>query len=874
MIQIVRYLALGIAKILIPLRYRIRLKGYPPASRLKAPVLLLPNHPAMVDPILILTKFYGTLRPRTVLFEGNFPELIRNVLVRLLNAVSIPDLSKPSPEVQKRTEQSIEEVIEGLHRGENFVLWPSGRAQRDGVERLGAARALTDILKSVPEVTIVMVKTRGVWGSSFSFAQTGKLPDLFKCLAKGAGYLLANGLLFMPRRDVEMSVRVVNRDELPELNRESVNRWFEAWYNSEGPEQATYIPYHFLSTQREFAFPKLAESESTQIELENVPTEVRDAVAEILRSQLPQSESKHEFKPEDRLEDLGMDSLQRMELALAIEQRFKHSSGLAPETVGHLYLMAQGQSLAKAVEAPKEWFAPPQNVTPLRILAETIPESFVTRAALTPTDVAAADDFSGVITYSKLLTAALIMSRRFSKILGKNVGLMLPASVGSDTMLFGLYLADKLPILLNWTTGPANLQHACKLTELTHVVTSRTLRDRLNLSLEGITFIDVEDLRKDVGQVERIWTYLMVRAFSGWIKRRLPRCSVDAPAVVLFTSGSEKAPKAVPLTHGNIIANIRIIPSILELSTRDAVLGSLPMFHSFGFTITGLFPLLGGIRVIHHPDPTDSAAIARKIGSYKPSVLVGMPSLIAHIYERARADELNSIRLIAVGAEKCPEATFDLIEKITPEALVLEGYGITECSPIVCANQPGKIKHGTIGKPLPTVELCVVDLETNQELPAEKTGMLLVGGPSVFNGYWGDEASPFVQHGGRRWYKTGDLVEFDPDGFIHFRGRLKRFIKAGGEMISLPALEEPLSTKYPPTDDGAQVAVEGVELDRGRQIVLFTTFPLELTDANQILSQSGLRGVMRFDDVRQVPKIPQLGGGKIDYKALRAELAK
>lgn len=874
MVQIIRYLVWILARTVIPLRYRIRMEGWPPANELKKPVLLLPNHPGMVDPILILTMFYGALRPRTVLFEGNFPGPIRVILVRLLNAVSIPDLSKPSQEAQKKTERAIDEVIEGLRKGENFVLWPSGRAQRDGVERLGAARALTDILRAVPEATILMVRTRGIWGSSFSVARTGKLPDLFKCLVNGAGYLLANGLFFMPRRQVEMTVRLANRNELPELNRESVNRWFEDWYNAGGPEHPTYVPYHFLSSRKDFDFPVLAHSEEPEIDLKKIPVEVRDGIAEILKAQVPHPEAIGELTPETRLEDLGMDSLQRMEMALAIEQRFSHSSDLSPDTVGHLYAMAQGLTSSKPIEVPHEWFSEPSNVTPLKILAETIPEAFAERARSTPNDVACADDFSGVLTYAKLMTAALIMARRFSKLPSKNVGLMLPASVASDTMLLGLYYANRLPILLNWTTGEANLQHAAKLTELTHVITSRTLRERLNLTISGVTFIDVEDLRKDVGKLERIWTFLKVRLFAKLIRGTITKAGVDDHAVVLFTSGSEKAPKAVPLTHKNIISNIRIIPAILDLTTRDAVLGSLPMFHSFGFTVTGLFPLLGGIRVIHHPDPTDSAALARKIGTYQPTVLVGMPSLIANLYERSREGELKSVRVIAVGAEKCPGHVFDLIERTTPGVLVLEGYGITECSPIVCANQPGKVKRGTIGKPLPTVDLCIVDLDSHQTLPAGKTGMLLVSGPSVFNGYLGNEDSPFVEHEGKRWYKTGDLAEFDSEGFIHFRGRLKRFIKAGGEMISLPALEEPFSTKYPPNEDGARVAVEGIEKEPGRYIVLFTTFPIELAQANDILASSGFRGVMRFDAVRQLEEIPQLGVGKVDYKALRSLLSK
>jgi long-chain-fatty-acid--[acyl-carrier-protein] ligase len=184
----------------------------------------------------------------------------------------------------------------------------------------------------------------------------------------------------------------------------------------------------------------------------------------------------------------------------------------------------------------------------------------------------------------------------------------------------------------------------------------------------------------------------------------------------------------------------------------------------------------------------------------------------------------------------------------------------------VSANRPG-----TLGKPLPGVEVCVVDLETDELLPANRLGMLLVSGPTIFPGYIAyDGPSPFLERDGKRWYITGDLVQIDDDGFIHFAGRLKRFLKAGGEMISLPALEEPFVRLHPPTKEGPRVAVEGVETESGRRIVLFTTEPMNVRDANARLLEEGFRGVMRLDEVRQVERIPVLGTGKTDYKSLRA----
>ena len=246
--------------------------------------------------------------------------------------------------------------------------------------------------------------------------------------------------------------------------------------------------------------------------------------------------------------------------------------------------------------------------------------------------------------------------------------------------------------------------------------------------------------------------------------------------------------------------------------------------------------------------------------------------MIGHLFDRATSGELDSLKLIVVGAEACPPALYEKGRAMAPNALILEGYGVTECSPLIAGNHRTAYRPGTVGQPLPGVEVCLLDLETKKVLPSGAMGILLVNGPGVFNGYLGDEQSPFEYHDGKRWYVTGDLALIDSDGSIHFRGRLKRFIKAGGEMISLPALEEPFTRRYPPDKNGPHMAVEGVEIEGGRNIVLFTNEPLSLSDANACLTQDGFRGVMRLDAVRQLDKIPLLGTGKIDYRRLKALL--
>jgi long-chain-fatty-acid--[acyl-carrier-protein] ligase len=879
-----RYFFWAVARMILSLRYRIRVHGLEEARRCCAErTLLLPNHPAFMDPILVFAALWPALKPRPLLYEGNFHNPVFYPLMKLLRAVPLPDMERPSAKARARTERALTEVIEGLRKGENHMLWPSGTLWRDGVERLGGAQATSQILQAVPDANVLLVRTRGLWGSSFSFAPTGTRPSLVRRLLAGAGWLLRNQLLFMPRRTVDITVERLDRSQLPGLERNVLNPWLEKWYNAPGREAPTYVPYHYLWGPRTYEFPRGAAADP---QLAQVTPQTRTEVIQILERKLKRKLTEEEKQSETVIAQLGMDSLDRMDVTLEVEQRFGFSGEQSPSTLGDLWLLAQGLvKKADARVAPRAWFRQPGEGKPA-IEGETIAAAFVAQALAHPGDVAVADDQAGALTYGRLLAGALTLARRFGGLPGKNVGLLLPASVAGDMALLALQLAGKVPVVLNWTTGPANLAHAAKLLELRHVVTSNQFIDRLEekavkaLQDAGAQYLCLEEIREGMRRRELLGALLTVRLRPGRVRGQVPKVSPDEPAVVLFTSGSEKAPKAVPLTHGNLLSNQRACLAALGLTRRDAILGFLPLFHSFGLSVTGLLPLLSGIRVVHHPDPTAASTLARKIDVYQPTLLAGTPTFVGAILDRAesRPEQLRSLRYLFVGAERAPESLAAHSRKLVPQAHLLEGYGITECAPVIAVNPPDAPRPGTVGRPLPGVEVCVVEMKggdpeaLGDELPPGERGMLLVHGPNVFPGYLGQEGKPpFVERGGKRWYVTGDLAERDADGYIRLAGRLKRFLKAGGEMISLPALEAPFARSHPTTDEGPRMAVEGTEAPR--RIILFTTEPISLQEANDLLHKEGFRGILRFDEVRRLEAIPTLGSGKVDYKALRALVA-
>src|SRR5262245_52508014 len=404
MLHGLRFLLWLLARFVLSLRYRVRLRGLDAVGKLQGPVLVLPNHPAYVDPLLVLTCLFRPLHPRPLLYEGTFKNPLFRPLMPLLDALRVPDLEQASLEARSRTAEAIEGVKDALRQGQHVILWPSGHLQRTGVEKLGAARTVSDVLREVPQAQVVLVRTRGLWGSRFSWGWDGNRPPLGKRLVQGAGWLLANLLFFAPRRDVTITLEPVDRSRLPGLDREVLNPWLEKWYNAD-PEAPTFVPVHFLFGPRSREFPTFQGAEA--IDVSKVSQETKQAVDELVAERVRRPLSPGELTAETALDQLGLDSLERMELSLSVERRFGFSGDQVPATVGELYALAAGLARKQPPKpAPPAWFAPP-STDEVAILGETIPEAFVARALACRKDVACADDMAGALTYERLLVGAL-----------------------------------------------------------------------------------------------------------------------------------------------------------------------------------------------------------------------------------------------------------------------------------------------------------------------------------------------------------------------------------------------------------------------------------------------------------------------------------
>ncbi len=392
-------------------RYRVRVEGLEKLRDLRGPTLVMPNHPGLIDPPLVLSnvRIPGGMRP--IVTTSMYRKPLLYPLMRLVNAVEVPEMAEQSRDAREQTLTMIDTVVAGLNRGENFLIYPAGRTERRGIEEIGATRAVANLLERCPQANVVLVRTRGVWGSIFTMAYTGDHPNLERCVVRALGWVFAALFVFLPRRNVTMTVELIDRRDLPDPEgaptREKLNPFLEEWYNRGAPEKPTFVPFSLLFGPRQYEYPVLIKT--GQVDLAKIRPATIRAVNEMVEERLKRPLSGEENSAEMLLERLGLDSLERMDLALHIEDRFGFRSDRVADTLGELWALAEGQlstSGANVELAPAAWNVPPSDQEAPAVLGETLAEAFLRRVLKNPDDVVAADRVSGVLSYRKLYVGA------------------------------------------------------------------------------------------------------------------------------------------------------------------------------------------------------------------------------------------------------------------------------------------------------------------------------------------------------------------------------------------------------------------------------------------------------------------------------------
>lgn len=520
----------------------------------------------------------------------------------------------------------------------------------------------------------------------------------------------------------------------------------------------------------------------------------------------------------------------------------------------------------------------------------TIGSAFIDTAKRNGDELAVADSIAGSLNGNKFLTAVICFSRLIKKHSSEqNIGLLLPTSNAGCIANMATILRGKTVVNLNFTASREALQGAVNKAGIKTIYTSRKFMEKLlkkgidlNDAFPDSQFLYMEDLKNEIGKTTGLYTFLTVLISPACLLKLLycKKVDINSPAAILFSSGSEGIPKGVMLSHRNIMSNLKQISDMLNTQDTDVVMASLPLFHAFGLTVTTFMPLVEGIPMVCHPDPTDAVNIAKAIAKYRATIFCGTSTFL-RLYTKNRRIHLlmlESLRIVIAGAERLSPDVREAF-KLKFNKDIYEGYGATETTPVASVNIPDALdvnywqvqmgnKLGTVGMPLPGSSFRIVDPVSLEELATGEDGLILIGGTQVMLGYLDDEEKTnevITEIDGKRWYKTGDKGHLDEDSFLTIVDRYSRFAKLGGEMISLTAVEETVRAALNKPELEC-VAINLPDEKKGEKIALLITEGIELEDVKKAMLEAKANPLMIPSEVKAVDEIPKLGSGKTDFK--------
>ncbi|RJF80462.1 acyl-[ACP]--phospholipid O-acyltransferase [Oleomonas cavernae] len=472
------------------------------------------------------------------------------------------------------------------------------------------------------------------------------------------------------------------------------------------------------------------------------------------------------------------------------------------------------------------------------------------------------------LTYNRLVMACLVLGRAIARLTqpAEKVGVLLPNTAGVAVTFFALIGFGRVPAMLNFSAGPSTMASACRTAKLKTVLSSRRfvamakLEDAIKAISEVAQVVYLEDVRTALKTSDKLW---------GLAASRLPRflhgdlhTRPDDPAVVLFTSGSEGLPKGVVLSHRNLNANQLQVATIVDITRQDKVLNPLPVFHSFGLLGGLVLPIMAGVKTFLYPSPLHYKAIPELVYATSSTIMFGTDTFLNGYARAAHPYDFYSTRYIFAGAERVKDETRRIYgEKFGVR--ILEGYGTTECSPVIAVNTAMQFKPGSVGRLLPAMRARLDPVEG-----ITRGGRLVVTGPNIMLGYYWPDKPAELAPPDDGWYDTGDIVEIDDLGFITILGRAKRFAKIAGEMVSLAAVEHEASILWP---DFAHAVTNLPDPTKGERLVMLTTCPdAQRAKLSAHLHEQGLTELMAPKQIIHVPELPLLGSGKIDQQGVKA----
>ena len=863
------------------IRYKLDIKNFPSFDD-NSNYLVLPNHIAYVDPVLMWSIFRPYIKIRPVATSDFSKNPFLWWIFKLMDTITIQEINKWGDNNQDDTiKDALKDLIQALEDWDSVLLYPSWRLKWQWEEYIWWKKSAYLALKNLPKNTKVLtVRTTGLWWSRWSNAWNWKTPAFAWNLLRTIWYLIANLFFFVPRRNVTIEV-LDQTTLLKKQSRKSLedfNKTLEDFYNANWAESVSYVKnYFYFNNVKGRELPKHIRNSIESFQNHNeydtskFPEEVVDKVISLVKSVKDFDEKEKITLSSNLILELYFDSLDMAEIKNLILNAYSKASNIPLnelKIVADLVAMALWITATEELELkPCEWNIPESESKSHywdTDLSQNVLEKF---KEYWKKDKNAAQIYDTMFWLQKrkdVVLKSFLISEYLKKIPWKHIWVMFPA-LGSTTMIIlAAYLAKKVPVMMNWTHPESAFDHCVKFSKTEKILTSRTFYKTINIDwLKKYDFVFLEDLLKDIPLSYKLKAVVKSLYFP------IPK-DLDETAVVLYTSWSESLPKAVPLTHKNMMAEWKWTTGILSVHNDETLFCYLPPFHSFGFTVNTIFPIIAGLRSVNTPDPNDSITVAKLIAHTKPTILATTPTFLKNLLNIAKPEQLTSLRYVITWGEKCSEIVFEKTRKIIPNCTILEWYGITETAPIISINTIEKQKAQSVGLPISVGEVKICDLATDEELKVWEEGMIYYSWPNVF-GWYEDKSleSPFLKQWKKIWYRTWDLWYLDKDWFLFITWRKKRFLKLWWEMISLPFLEELLQEKYGSSEE-INLALEWKEKDDWIEIVLFVVWmSLKIKEVNEYLKSKWVSNLIQITRVQEIDSIPLLWTGKVDYKVLK-----
>lgn len=598
----------------------------------------------------------------------------------------------------------------------------------------------------------------------------------------------------------------INKQKEKPLN--EFNQFLQDFYNQPPEEKLRYIKHFFYYNDvKEKTLPK--NISGSEKELKNINNYDLTQIPENTKNTIKQKIAEIKTIQSNNIKDdsnlilkLFFDSLDLAEIKSYIQSNFSKASNppiTDLKTIWDLYIMAEGKSTNIEKLKDCEWGT--NNLKNLLIGnlssnsgSENILTLWKKQFKQDKNNTFCWDNTIWIQTKNDFIIKAYLISDYIKNIPWKNIWIMIPSVWSAWIVIIATLLAQKIPVMFNWTLWKESFKHCKDFSWVDKILTSSNFYEKVKNEFldeykNNNSFLFLEDLLKNITTTQKIKALIN--------SKLMPIPNQQHNAVMLFTSWSENLPKAVPLTHTNLIENIKWALSIFELKQDDILLWFLPPFHSFWFTINTMMPLISGLRVVYTPDPNDAKTIIENIKHTQITAITSTPTFLKMILSLAKQQDLQTLRYVVVGTENCPQEVFDKFKKLCPNWVILEWYWITECSPVISINPISNSIPWSVWKVIPNLKTKILDINSSWECEIKQQWMIYISWSSIFNGYLDEKIeNPFVNIDWEKYYKTWDLWYLDENSYLFITRRLKRFIKIAWEMISLPFIENILFEKY------------------------------------------------------------------------------